>query len=103
MSFPGDMKLRPETAAEVNECATPNGMRRRLRHYSYSGSEPLVKAIFDAAAAKGLSGEDTMTWLAFEALKGLEYCKGRILERAMMEPISPLLLSPSDIHRLEDK
>lgn len=80
--WPGYMKLKPETAPEVTECADPRGMRKRLQEYAYRGSEPIVKAIFDAARYQGLSGEDTMTWLAFEALKGLEQYKGMLLDKA---------------------
>ena len=91
--FPGDMKLKPHTAAEVTDCATPDGMRRRLREYSYRGGEPIVKAIMKAAAVRGLSGEDTMTWLAFAALQGLEHYKELILERTMREPFPPIVCS----------
>lgn len=95
MSFPGDMKLKPHTAAEVTDCATPDGMRRRLQEYAYRGGEPMVKAIFDQARYSGMSGEDTMVWLAFEALKGLEHFKGLVIERAMIDPAPRLLLTPS--------
>lgn len=87
----GEMQLKPETAAEIEDCTTPDGMRRRLRQYSYRGAEAMVKAIFDAAEYRGMSGEDKMTWLAFEALKGLERCKSLLLEQAMLSP-SPLIL-----------
>ena len=80
------MKLKPETAKEITDCVTPDGMRRRLREYSYRGGEPMVKAIFDRAQIRGMSGEDTMTWLAFEALQGLEHIKALMLEKAMLEP-----------------
>ena len=91
MRFPGDMKLKPETADEITECADANGIRRRLRHYAYSGSEPMVKAVLDMALYRGLSGEDTMTWLAFEALQRLEHCKGLILDRVATDPLSPFM------------
>ncbi len=48
--FPGDMKLKPETAKEINECAEPKGMRKRLHEYSYRGGNALVRSIFDAAS-----------------------------------------------------
>lgn len=68
--WPGEMKLEPKTAEEVNECATPQGMRKRLN--LYSRHNPLVRACYDKAFYSGLSGEDLMTWLAFEALKRVE-------------------------------
>jgi len=93
MTFLGDMKLKPHTAEEVTDCATPDGMRRRLQKYSYMGGESMVKAIFDAARYRGLSGEDTMTWLAFEALQGMERYKGMVLEQYMLNPIPPIIIS----------
>ena len=95
MTFPGAMKLKPHTAEEVTDCATPDGMRRRLQEYAYRGGEPMVKAIFDAARCRGLSGEDTMTWLAFEALQGLERYKDLVLEQYMLNPIPPPIVIPS--------
>lgn len=91
MMFPGDMKLKPHTAEEVNDCATPDGMRRRLQEYAHRGGEPIVKAIFDAARFRGLSGEDTMTWLAFEALQGMARYKAMVLEQAMLNPNPPFI------------
>ncbi len=82
----GTMPLKPETAEEANECADPRGMRKRLVEYSYRGDEYMVKAIFDAARARGLSGEDTMTWLAFEALQGMERYKRMVLDDVMLRP-----------------
>ena len=87
--FSGTMKLRPETDAERAECAEIRGIRRRLNEYAFNGVEPLVKAIFDAARHRGLSGEDTMTLLAFESLQQLEHCKALLLEQAMLAPAPP--------------
>ena len=89
--WPGQMKLKPETAQEVTECADPRGMRKRLNEYAHRGGEPMVKAIMEAARYQGLSGEDAMTWLAFEALKGLEYMKEMHLERLMLDPKPPFI------------
>ncbi len=92
MKFPGTMTLKPATAQEVTDCTTPDGMRRRLREYAFRGSEPIVKAIFDAAEIRGLSGEDTMTWLAFEALKGMELYKEMVMDQAMLRPPPPIII-----------
>lgn len=91
--FHGAMKLKPHTAEEVTDCATPDGMRRRLQEYAYHGAEPIVKVIFDAARYRGLSGEDTMVWLAFEALQGMEKYKELVLAQYMLNP-SPSLIAP---------
>ena len=31
-----DMKIAPRTAEEIKDCETPDGMRRRIRKYSFS-------------------------------------------------------------------
>ena len=93
MRFPGDMLLKPETAEEVTECADPRGMRKRLLEYSYRGGEPMVKVILDSSRYRGLSGEDTMTWLAFEALRQLEHLKGLVLNDAMLRPSTPMIVA----------
>ena len=104
MRFPGDMTLKPETAEEVTECADPRGMRKRLLEYSYRGGEPMVKAILDSARYRGLSGEDTMTWLAFEALKGLEDLKARFIDDMMLRPAPSFYIpSPSAAGEQEEK
>lgn len=81
--------LEPRTAEEINECATPNGMRKRLWRYSYE--HPLTRAIFQASDAQGLSGEDRMTWLAFDALRRLEKLENEALNYAMLNPAPPLI------------
>lgn len=91
MKWSGEMKLKPETAQEVNDCADPRGMRKRLQEYAYRGGEPMVKMVLDSARYQGLSGEDTMTWLAFEALKGLEYLKALHIEKIMLEAAPPMI------------
>ena len=79
------MNIKPETAQEVTECADPRGMRKRILEYGYRG-DSMTKAILDAARYRGLSGEDTMTWLAFEALKKAELLEDTVLEEVMLSP-----------------
>jgi len=86
-----DFDLSPRTADEINECSSPEGMRRRLFRYSFE--HPMTRAIFDSSNARGLSGEDRMTWLAFEALRRLETLEDSLLERAMTEPMPPMLFT----------
>ena len=85
-----EMSLTPETAEEIRECETPDGMRRRLRRYSFS--DALTRQVLDASEMRGLSGEDKMTWLAFEALKRLERYEEMAFEKAMLEPSPPILV-----------
>lgn len=80
----GDWKLEPQTKEEARECETIEGMRKRLNRYSRVN--PMTRAVFDAAHYRGLSGDDTMTWLAFEALRRLERLEGLMLEQAMRSP-----------------
>ena len=79
--------LNPTTAKEIEECATIQGMRARLNQYSYH--DPLTRAIFNSAHYQGLSGEDKMTWLAFEALKFRERYMDDALETAMLSVNPP--------------
>ena len=85
------MSIKPETVAEINECATPQGMRKRIIEYGYRG-DSLTKAILEAARYQGLSGDDTMTWLAFEALKRSEHYESLVLEQAMLNPSPGVIL-----------
>ncbi len=79
-----DWKLEPQTEEETKECETIEGMRKRLNRYSRVN--PTTRAVFDAAYYRGLSGDDTMTWLAFEALRRLERLENLMLEQAMLSP-----------------
>lgn len=85
-------RIKPETAEEVQECATPEGIRRRFNRAAYRSGHPLVRAVFQMADARGLSGEDKYTILAFEVLKQLEHLEEINLEAAMLDPKSPLRL-----------
>ena len=86
----GEMKLRPETAEEIEDCTTPDGMRRRL--FKYGFSNPLVRNVVDSSRMRGLSGEDTMTWLAFEALKRNETLEEITLETFNTTVRAPLII-----------
>jgi predicted metallo-beta-lactamase superfamily hydrolase len=67
MSMFGDeYKLKPQTAEEVTEAMTPQGMRKRLNRFSRS--DALTGAHYQRAHYEGWSGEDLMTALAYEAL-----------------------------------
>jgi len=74
--------LNPKTAEDVNQEETIQGMRQRL--YRYQREHPLVKTVMDSAHYKGLSGEDAMTWLAYEAMKRLEFIEDRMLNEVML-------------------
>ena len=90
----GEMKLRPETAEEIEDCTTPDGMRRRL--FKYGFSNPLVRNVVDSSRMRGLSGEDTMTWLAFEALKRAERLQEITLETVNSNVRAPLIIKDSN-------
>lgn len=92
-----DMKLKPVTVAEVSDTATPEGMRRRLNQYSRSN--PMVRAIFDSAHYRGLSGEDKMTWLAYEALLAKEKYEDLLLEHTMLFPSQPVIFTNEVSHK----
>lgn len=85
------MPLNPETREEAEAARTPEGMRKRLNEYARQGNEPIVRQVFCLAEINGLSGEDKMTVLAFEALKALEHCKDLILEQVSLSP-APIII-----------
>ena len=83
--------LNPQTAKEIEECATIQGMRARLNLYSHY--DPMTRSIFDSAHYRGLSGEDMMTWLAFEAMKFRETVMDKQLTDLMLNPMPPIVIS----------
>ena len=93
MSWNNGMRLKPETAAEVNEVMEPRGIRKRLNRYRRDSA--LVNAVFNSAYAQGLSGEDTMTVLAYEALLRLEQYDEAMLEDAMLNIKPQIIIKPS--------
>jgi len=89
------MRLRPDGAKESMEVETPQGMRARINEYSFRGNQPFVRAILDQARYRGLNGDDTMTWLAFEALCRAEQLEEMVLNAARTNPIPPIFLTPT--------
>lgn len=57
------MKIKPETAKEVEETYTIDGMRRRIEKYSLFN--PIVQSCYNTGRGKSLSREDTMTLIAY--------------------------------------
>ena len=84
-----EMDLDPKTKDEIEDCLTPDGMRRRL--FKYSFSDALTRNVYDMSKYRGLSGEDTMTVLAFEALRRLEKLTDQHLEFVMTNPMPPII------------
>lgn len=82
--------IEPQTAEEITECATVEGMRRRIQKYRYN--DAFTRAVLDSAYVRGLSGEDTMTVLAFEALRRLERLTDVQIDHVMRSPMPPLIV-----------
>ena len=83
--------LTPQTADEMRAAETIQGKRRRIHDYAHESA--LVHAVMNTAYAHGLSGEDTMTLLAYTALLRLEKLEGLLLDEAMVKP-SPTMIAP---------
>ena len=79
-SWNRQFKLKPVSAEEQQEVETVQGMRKRLR--LYARYHPMVRNISVMSEMTGLSGEDEMTIIAFNALLRLEELEDRILENA---------------------
>jgi len=84
------MSINPETAQEIKECRGIQGMRKRITEYGYRG-DALTRNVLDSARCSGLSGDDTMTWLAFEALKRLEHFEDMFLTETMLSVRAPIV------------
>jgi len=86
-------KLKPLTASEIQECQTPEGIRRRLwTHGRYCN--PIIYAVMEQARLIGLKGEDMYTLLAWHALLQLEDLQEAAVANAMQRKPSfdiPLL------------
>ena len=83
-------KLKPLTAEEVKEVSTVEGMRRRIQRYAHDDS--LTRHVFDSAYYRGLSGEDTMTMLAYHALLDREQFRELVLEQLVLNPMPPKIV-----------
>lgn len=87
-------QIEPKTAKEIEDCQTPQGIRRRINQLAYSYGNPLIRAIFQQAWASGLSGEDMYTVLAFEALKRMEKLEELQIDFLNRHPNPGMLLDP---------
>jgi hypothetical protein len=72
------MDIDPKTAEETKDAETPAGMRRRI--LQYSREDPMVRQVLDMARYHGMSGEDTYTVLAFNALRDRERFMDQVLD-----------------------
>lgn len=89
-----DFPIAPQTDAEKLECETPAGIRRRLRKVYYHHSDPTIHAVIRMSEARGLSGEDMYTVMAFEALKQVEDLKKRLLDVFSTMPAKHFIGTP---------
>ena len=96
--FNDDYQFAPATAQDVTECATIEGMRKRIQQYARH--EPMVRAVYDSCYYEGRNGEDTMTMLAFHALLDRERFKKLLLDQSMMS-LSPPQVLINEIGRAE--
>lgn len=87
-------KLKPESAEDVKDAETIQGKRKRLNEGARF--DPLIRHIMDSAYYLGLSGEDTMTLLAYEVFLRYEQMRDLNLENAMLSPTMPKLFVAED-------
>lgn len=86
--------INPQGPVEHGECATPAGMRARINRYRHD--DYLTCYVLDIADREGLSGEDRMTLLAFEALRRMETLQDRALADAMVT-VPRFIVSPDGV------
>ena len=82
-----DWDINPVSAEEVK---TIEGMRKRIQEYARYDS--MTRAVMDTAYHRGLSGEDTMTMLAYHALCSREKLFDAALERSYLD-MPPLIIT----------
>ena len=86
-----NFNIDPKTEEERKQCEPVAGMRQRIQRYSEEDS--LTRSITRAAYHLGLSGEDTMTWLAFEALRRIEHMEQLLLDHKINH-VAPMTIIP---------
>lgn len=80
-------KINPEGGglramrAAIFELAHGHDFNRRI-----AASPPLIRAVLIASERNGYSGEDTMTWLAYQALSSYEKLFDHTLAMANLSP-----------------
>ncbi len=89
----GGEKLKPANDVERKEAETVEGMRKRIR--KYARDDALVHSILETGRWNGLSGDDTMTMLAYYALLEREQFRDMVLEQTMLNPMPPLFIKPN--------
>ena len=84
--------FEPKTAYDINECSTPQGIRRYVEHAVYRARvSPTLYYAFEQARTLGLSGEDKWTLIAFNALCAEERIRKQHLDH-MERCIGPIFL-----------
>ena len=84
-----ERKLKPETAEETKAVETIEGMRQRIREYARDDN--LVYHVLRTAEMRGLSGDDTMTMLAYHALLERERFRDLVMEDVLSRPAAGVL------------
>ena len=72
-------------------------MRRRID--DISRESPIVHNVLSASRYAGLSGEDTMTYLAHEAIRRMLHLEKVLLDANAMRPAPPVVLDASSLHQ----
>lgn len=86
-----DKRLKAETAEELEQAKTPNGLRQRI--YEATFHDPLVRRVFTEAYRQGLSGEDLYTFLAYHALVAKQELEARQLDYYNCQINPPIIVN----------
>jgi hypothetical protein len=89
-----DIQAGLRVAADLDDNLTCDEMRKTI--YYQSRDSALIANVLQQANARGLSGEDRYTILAFHALIQLESHWQRNLELTRLMPMPPTILKESD-------
>lgn len=86
---------KPETAQEVKDAASIEGMRRAIQ-FGRRDSR-IIAAALEQAVHMGLNGEDTYVLLAYHALLSVESYARRCIDLTNLMPMPPMIIDrPSD-------
>jgi len=87
--------ITPRTAEETKETETCDGMRKRIFRYAYE--DALTRAVMDIARFNGMSGDDTMVLLAYQALVSREKLMDECYEAALFAMPKPIIVERAEV------
>lgn len=83
--------IKAETAEELEQVKTPNGIRKRIFEASFN--DPIVRRCFDLAMREGWAGEDMYALLAYHAIAEKQRLEQMLLDQLNACPNPPIFVN----------